>query len=508
LPKQHLLVADADPESLRVLEVSLRNAGFTVTTAASGPEALERCRVSRPDLVLSDVELPGLDGFELCRAVRGDARLRETPFIFLTHEKRVGDKLRGLELGVEEFLAKPVFVREALTRVKLLLDRRARLLLAGSERVATSSGDLAELGVVDLVQTLAAGRKTALVRVTRAGGGAGTMRFRDGRLVSCEAGRLRREPAFYRLLRWRDGRFAVELGGAGGGEDGAIQAGMHELLLEGMRRLGEWGRVVEGLPPLDRAFQIDYRLLSDRLAEIPDDVNGLLKVVDGRRTLEEVIEAAPDRDDLATATVLSKLYFEGIIVPAPPRDSRGGAVVEGARAHSGATPAPERVDWFAGPAGAEAAPPPLSSGGGRAPEVPPRIVRFPAKPRGTAASSARLETPVPGPVAGGEDRVSSSAATPAPPTGAAESARASEASLPAARAEGSGSLFAPLPGNVAPNRRGRRLALAVLALALAVLAVAALAAGRARTAAPPSFAQPSAAQPSDAAEPQPLRRAP
>ncbi|MFL5274708.1 MAG: response regulator [Anaeromyxobacteraceae bacterium] len=478
MPKQHLLVADADPESLRVLEVTLRNAGFTVTTAASGPDALQRCRAARPDLVLCDVELPGLDGFELCRAVRGDERFRDTPFILLTREHGVGDKHRGLELGVEEFLDKPVFVREAVARVKLALDRRANALLAGDGRLATSSGELAGLGVVDLVHALAAGHKTGVVRVTRAGGGAGTMRFREGRLVACEAGRLAGEAAFHRLLRWRDGGFFVEAGtdpSGAGREPGAIASGTHELLMEGMRRLDEWGRVVEGLPPLDRSYQIDYRLLSDRLAEIPDDVNGLLKLVDGRRTLEEVIEAAPGGDDLAAATVLSKLYFEGIIAPAPPAGARGAAH-EPARPRTGATPSPERVDWFAGPVGAEAAP--RGSPTAAPEDAPPRIVRFPAKPRPAAEATPALpgvEAPLALPPA----------AEPAPeaaPPGAVPGAGASAA--PDAVASRPPPAFAAR--GPAPRSRVRKVA--VVALAVAALAAAAFGLARTAPPAPPSAA--------------------
>jgi CheY-like chemotaxis protein len=477
LPKQHLLVADADPESLRVLEVTLRAAGFTVTTAVSGPDALQRCRAARPDLVLCDVELPGLDGFDLCRAVRGDERLRDTPFILLTREHGVGDRHRGLELGVEEFLEKPVFVREAVARVKLALDRRANALLAADGRLATASGELAGLGVVDLVHALAAGHKTGVVRVTRAGGGAGTMRFREGRLVACEAGRLAGEAAFHRLLRWREGGFFVEAGADAGGagrEPGAIAAGTHELLMEGMRRLDEWGRVVEGLPPLDRSYQIDYRLLSDRLAEIPDDVNGLLKLVDGRRTLEEVIEAAPGGDDLAAATVLSKLYFEGIIAPAPPAGARGAAF-EPARPRTGATPSPERVDWFAGPVGAEAAPQPPGAATAAAADAPPRIVRFPGKRR--PSTEGATPTPVP--------RVEAPVA--APPA----AAPAQEVAAPSAVARDDAADAAPArpPAVVAPARdpRSRVWRLAVVALAAAALAAAF---GLARTAptAPPSAA--------------------
>src|SRR3990172_259472 len=129
-----------------------------------------------------------------------------------------------------------------------------------------------------------------------------------------------------------------------------------------MRRAEEWGRVVAQLP-LDRVFQIDYRSLSDRLAEIPDDANEILRLFDGQRTLAQVIEEA-SHEDLAGVRILSRLLAEKIIQPVEretriePHDearvqddlAREGDDVKGISV--GGT-----EDWFAGPVGAEAAAP-------------------------------------------------------------------------------------------------------------------------------------------------------
>ena len=82
--------------------------------------------------------------------------------------------------------------------------------------------------------------------------------------------------------------------------------------MEGMRRLDEWGRMLEQLPPLETIFEIDYHQLAERLSEIPDEVNGLLRLFDGRRTLARVVDDS-DFEDLAALGIISKLYFEGII---------------------------------------------------------------------------------------------------------------------------------------------------------------------------------------------------
>src|SRR5690606_13454632 len=97
MSKCSLLLVDGDARSLRVLEVSLKKAGFLVTTAVTGRDALEKVKVARPDLIVSDTEMPEMDGFELCRALKGDPDLASIPIIFLTGQTSIEHKIRGLE---------------------------------------------------------------------------------------------------------------------------------------------------------------------------------------------------------------------------------------------------------------------------------------------------------------------------------------------------------------------------------------------------------------------------
>src|SRR5690606_22761900 len=102
MARQNLLIVDGDARNRRVLEVSLRKAGFSITAAESAEKALEFLDHAAPDLIISDTRLPGGDGFSLCKTIKKDPRWRNIPFIFLTSEKSVDEKVRGLELGVEE----------------------------------------------------------------------------------------------------------------------------------------------------------------------------------------------------------------------------------------------------------------------------------------------------------------------------------------------------------------------------------------------------------------------
>ena len=86
--------------------------------------------------------------------------------------------------------------------------------------------------------------------------------------------------------------------------------------MEGMRRVDEWGRLCEQLPPLTTVFEIDHQQLLDRLNEIPDELNGILRLFDAERTLSQVVDDSPF-EDLSTLSTITKLYFEGLLVLKP-----------------------------------------------------------------------------------------------------------------------------------------------------------------------------------------------
>ena len=308
MAKQHLLLVDGDAKSLRVMEVSLKKAGFQVTTAIHGKDALEKVQISPPDLVLSETRMSEMDGFELCKVLKSDDRFRAIPFVFLTSQKAVESKVKGLETGAEDYLTKPIYIKEVVTRVRMILQKVEKERIEKKETRAGFTGSLADMGVVDLVQTFEIGRKTGVIKLE--GERTGTVYFKEGRVVDAELGRLRGENAFYRMLNTFEGQFEVSFVPVDRPE--RIEVSTQGLLMEGMRRLDEWGRMLEQLPPLETVFELDYDQLADRLAEIPDEVNGLLRLFDGRRTLARVVDDS-DFEDLAALGIISKLYFEGLI---------------------------------------------------------------------------------------------------------------------------------------------------------------------------------------------------
>jgi DNA-binding response OmpR family regulator/tetratricopeptide (TPR) repeat protein len=299
-----------------VLEVSLRKAGFSVTPAVSVGDALDKLEVNAPDLIISETKFAtDLDGFELRRRLRNMPEWAEIPFIFLTAETAIENKIKGLELGVDDYLTKPIYIKEIVTRINILLQKRQRQFLDLRKDGTRFAGRVADMPVVDVIQTIEVSRKSGIIQFTGPVNRQAAIYFRDGKVIDAEAGTLQGEDAVYRLLTWSEGEFEVEFRTVRRRE--VIAASSQGLLMEGMRRLDEWSRLLEQLPPLTHRFEIDAGELSGRLGEVPDDNNKILRLFDGKRTLLEVIDSS-DFGDLECLQAVSRLYFEGLLIDLDP----------------------------------------------------------------------------------------------------------------------------------------------------------------------------------------------
>lgn len=121
-----VIAVEDDSDILHLLEYHLERDGFDFIGLRHGDGVVERCLRERPDLVLLDVMLPGASGFDICRALRATSEVAATPVIFLTARTLEEDRVLGLELGANDYIVKPFFVRELLVRVRSQLRPRVR----------------------------------------------------------------------------------------------------------------------------------------------------------------------------------------------------------------------------------------------------------------------------------------------------------------------------------------------------------------------------------------------
>ena len=116
--KKILLIED-DADLFSLLKYNLEKEGFSMTGLQTGKGAIELCRQVRPDLILLDIMLPDSDGLDICKGIRKDTDLASIPVIFLTARASETDRIVGLELGANDYVVKPFFVRELIARIKL-----------------------------------------------------------------------------------------------------------------------------------------------------------------------------------------------------------------------------------------------------------------------------------------------------------------------------------------------------------------------------------------------------
>jgi DNA-binding response OmpR family regulator len=120
-----IMVVDDDADSLSVLTRHIRREGLTVVGASSGTECLQVVKEHQPDVILLDLMMPDMDGFALCRALRADPATAEIPVIMLTARDDVDTRAEGIELGISDFIAKPVTRSELAERIHAQLDMLA-----------------------------------------------------------------------------------------------------------------------------------------------------------------------------------------------------------------------------------------------------------------------------------------------------------------------------------------------------------------------------------------------
>ncbi len=225
-----------DNETFRTYLRGLLTAqGFTVHEAASGAEGLRLALEHRPWLILTDVRMPGEDGFEFCRKVRSHSLIRQTPVLFLSGWDDYKARYHGLELGADDFISKQTPARELLIRIQVVLKRYVDMGARGRGGPGMQ-GELGVMGAPGVLQVCHLTRLTGTLTVKNVARKM-TVRFRDGEIIGAEGEGAAGEAAVFALLAWEEGTFRFAPGDPG--EGAPLGTGFNQLLLEGCRRLDE-----------------------------------------------------------------------------------------------------------------------------------------------------------------------------------------------------------------------------------------------------------------------------
>ena len=139
MAKDKILIVDDEEHILELLKFNVKNAGYEVVTANNGIDALKIAKEEKPVLVLLDLMIPGMDGFDVCKEIKKDKETSNTAIIMLTAKGEELDKILGLELGADDYITKPFSIRELLARIKAVL-RRSSILKVDKEELYYENG--------------------------------------------------------------------------------------------------------------------------------------------------------------------------------------------------------------------------------------------------------------------------------------------------------------------------------------------------------------------------------
>ena len=240
-----VLIADEDAAFRKYLAMPLAAQGFTIYEGADGSAAWQLAVQNRPWMILADISLPEVDGFEFCRRVRNHPLLQRMPVLFISGSDKYKDRYRALQIGADDFLSKSMPIRELLMRIQLLMTRYSDLSASGEPKPGATEvsgafqGRIEVFGAPALLQMCAQGRLTGLF-VALAEDAANTstvMGFREGDIVSATAGGRTGADGVYAFLGWEKGSFKFTPGDPGEGTP--LAQSVEHLLLEGCRRLDE-----------------------------------------------------------------------------------------------------------------------------------------------------------------------------------------------------------------------------------------------------------------------------
>ena len=149
MPAERILVVDDDALVIRLVETTLRRGGYEVLVARDGGEGLDSAMGEHPDLIVTDIMMPVMDGFEFTRRVRTENTIKTTPIIMLSAKSEDEDIIKGLEIGADEYVTKPFSPRDLLARIGSMLERKKRAI---NRSEPSAKGPFTETGLDHLAK--------------------------------------------------------------------------------------------------------------------------------------------------------------------------------------------------------------------------------------------------------------------------------------------------------------------------------------------------------------------
>ena len=324
MSKQLVLMVDDELDNRVMMRYFLESWGYEVELAENGEQALGKVDEKRPALVLLDLEMPVLDGFETCKRLKENPDTEDIPVIMFTGLEATSDKVKGINGGADDYVVKTVDPEEIQARIEMILRRAKRYEQKikneqpananangngkDSRKAAALSGSLEEKNFPEAFQlAMAYGQSGTLV--LKDGDKLGRIYLVEGDAVHAEYDGRTGKDAFYAMSVWKHGQFSYQVEEASSKK--TIQAKGQALLMEAARRLDEWNLISAKIPNFDIAPHRIASGVTDTIKFNKRDWK-ILSHVDGRRSIREVSEAT-DVELFEVARTVFGLLTAGIL---------------------------------------------------------------------------------------------------------------------------------------------------------------------------------------------------
>ncbi|MBN2010380.1 response regulator [candidate division KSB1 bacterium] len=305
--KDKILIIDEDSNYIGGLRKSLNQAGYDVLSFDDPHKALEIIQDIHPQMIIADVDLTENADYSFFKHVQTIPELKNIPFIVMSNQKRVDDRIRTIELGVDDFISKPFYVEEVVARVENLFKEIEEL--QNHEEYSTNGfgGNLGEKNVIELIKTLESEKKNAIIHLKQ-GQFEGSIFVYQGNVHDAVFEDFEADEALTKLIVWTEGRYFIEYTDFNRPK---VIVQPNELIIEfGRERIEQWDKIKYNLPPLTSALYITE--LTSTKNNISDDERKLISTLNGSKIIYEMVVQSPF-DDIKALELIFKLYEKGYL---------------------------------------------------------------------------------------------------------------------------------------------------------------------------------------------------
>lgn len=294
-----ILIVDDNETVLMALEYNIQQAGYGVLKATDGERAFELVLAHSPDVIVSDITMPEMDGIELCKKIRAIARFAEIPFIFLTAHGEPDERVKGLRSGADDYIVKPFDIDELIARIDILYGKVQRRKFS-----ATLSGNFEELSLADTLQVFAQTRKEGKLLI-KSGDQTGSISFKGEMIMDAAFMEDAGEDALVKLLPLVSGNFHYNPENV---TSGAIDRPINFVLIDTIRLIDEHCNLTEFIPDPGKKLACGAPVLR----EDPEEI-AVLAALQGGAANGGEIRAAVGCSRTRAEVLLARLLRDGVI---------------------------------------------------------------------------------------------------------------------------------------------------------------------------------------------------